>query len=80
MKVKRGRDPIRSQASKDKRPSNQMSMDRKTTRERYEANEIAKSVPSRNSVIKSNAAALKEQQSGLKRIRSSQVSDRNRAK
>ena len=78
--IKRGRSPIRSKAGPKVKSDSQMSMDRKTTRQRYEANEIAKPVPSRNSVIKSNAAALKEQQSGLKRIRSSQVSDRNRAK
>lgn len=81
MKGKRGRARIRSQAPKDKRPSNQMSMDRKTTRERYAANEIAGVAPSRADVTKANGEAIRKQQAGLKPIRAaSQVTDLNRAK
>jgi hypothetical protein len=81
MSVKRGRAQINSDAPKDRRPNNQMSMDRKTTRERYEANEIAQKPVNRSDVTKANGEAIRKQQAKLKPIRgASQATDLNKAK
>ena len=75
--VKRGRDRIRSQAGSDRRPMDQMSMERKRTREVYEAREIEKAPPDRKQERKDTQASLNEFQRTLKPIRSSQKTDLN---
>lgn len=81
MKGKRGRSRINSQPSQDNRPRNLMSMDRKTTRERYEANEIAQKPVNRSDVTKANGEAIRKQQATMKPIRgASQATDLNKAK
>ena len=72
MKVKRGKARIRSQASKDKRPQNLMSMGRKVTRSLYESRDITQRKPSKKAQVAKNKAVLDALQSTMRSIRSSQ--------
>ena len=64
---------IRSTGSKAKAPkASQMAMNRKVTRDAYQAREIEQSAPSKAEARKSNQAGLDKFQATLKPIKSSQ--------
>lgn len=71
-KIKRGRSRIRSLASKAKAPkTSQMSMNRKVTRDVYQAREVEQPSPMRAKVLAHNKAKMALHHSTLKPIRAS---------